>query len=320
MDGKIAKKLYFEMLRIRTAEEGVANEYAKQQMRCPVHLSIGQEAVPVGISAHLSQHDKVYSNHRCHAHYLAKGGTIAGMIAELHCKATGCAKGKGGSMHLVDIDKGMMGSSALVGGTIPLAVGSAFSQKLQGGSNVSVTYFGDGGSEEGIFYESLNFAALHRLPVLFICENNSYATYSHQSARQATPDIYRRAESFKLPGIQADGNDVEQVFAVADEAIARARNGEGPTLIEFLTYRWRDHVGPNFDIPVGYRTQDELDAWMEKCPIRKLQTSMQMANQLGSEEESQMKTQIANEVRLAFEKALTDPLPHPDEVFTDVYA
>lgn len=314
------KQLYFEMLRIRTVEEAVADAYGQQQMRCPVHLSIGQEAVPVGVSVHLSDADKVYSNHRCHAHYLAKGGTIRAMIAELHGKRTGCAKGKGGSMHLVDTERGMMGSSALVGGTISMAVGAAFSMVLEKKDTVAVTYFGDGGSEEGVFYESLNFAVLHKLPVLFVCENNLYATYSHQRVRQATSAIYKRGASFGIAAEQLDGNDVNRVVEAAERAVNRARGGEGPTLLECLTYRWRDHVGPNYDIQIGYRTQEELDEWVSKCPILRLRTQLREARLLSENEDQTLHAQLKEEVEEAFSFALKSPLPAKDEVFTDVYA
>ncbi len=225
------RSLYTSMLRIRRIEEAIAEEYPKKEMRCPVHLSIGQEAVAVGVAAHLTNDDRVFSNHRCHAHYLAKGGDLRAMIAELFGKAAGCSAGKGGSMHLAAPDRGMMGASALVGGTIPLAVGSALDAHLRGIARVSVAFFGDGGSEEGVFYESLNFSALKKLPVIFVCENNLYATYSHQSTRQARSEIHTRGETFGVPGKFVDGNDVEAVWNAAKEASNRARQGHGPTVL-----------------------------------------------------------------------------------------
>ncbi len=314
------KSLYTKMLRIRRVEETIADEYPNKEMKCPVHLSIGQEAVPVGICEQLSTADRVYSTHRCHAHYLAKDGSVPKMIAELFGKVTGCCRGKGGSMHLVDHEKGMMGSSALVGGTIPLAVGSALSFSIEKKPLVSIAFFGDGGSEEGLFYESMNFAALKKLPVIFAIENNQYATYSHQKSRQATTDIYKRGDSFGIPSAQVDGNDVETVYHTAKEAIERGRKGQGPTVIEFQTYRWRDHVGPSTDIEVGYRTQAELDGWMEKCPIQRLETKLLAQGLLTPRERDEIEAKIKTEIAEAFAFARESRYPNPSEIYTDIYA
>jgi len=320
MEGRLKKQLYRSMLRIRGIEEAIATAYAKQQMRCPVHLSIGQEATPVGICAQLSTEDHIFSGHRCHAHYLAKGGNLNKMIAELHGKVTGCAKGKGGSMHLVDTSVGMMGSSALVSGTIPLGVGNALSFVMDDKPKVVVVFFGDAGSEQGVFYESLNFAALKKLPVIFACENNFYATYSHQDKRQATPHIFRRGETFGIPGVQVNGNDVEAVYQASQKAISRAKAGEGPTLMEFTTYRWRDHVGPNYDYELGYRTKAEVESWMEKCPVRRTEKLLREAGILSLNEKKEILEQIKNDIELAFAWAEGSAYPSTEEIFTDIYA
>lgn len=314
MNYTIKKRLYEKMLRIRRIEEAIAEAYPSKEMRCPIHLSIGQEAVPVGLCETLSVNDRVYSTHRCHAHYLAKGGSLDAMIAELFGKVTGCCKGKGGSMHLVDRSVGMMGSSALVGGTIPMAVGSALAFKRDNQPFISIAYFGDGATEEGLLYESMNFAALKKLPVIFACENNNYATYSPQSARQADLDITKRGRAFGIPSVKVDGNDVEQVLAAGKVAIERGRNGEGPTLFEFTTYRWRDHVGPNFDVEVGYRTQAEVDQWMKLCPIEKL------AAEIKPEDREQALKAINEEIAVAFDRARNAPFPEQHEIFADIYA
>lgn len=320
MRAEIGKRLYYEMLRIRRVEETIADRYAEQKMRCPVHLSIGQEAVPVGLCAHLSDSDRVFSNHRCHAHYLAKGGNLPKMIAELYGKATGCAKGKGGSMHLVDTNKGMMGASALVGGTIPLAVGTGLAIQMEGRTEVSVCYFGDGCTEEGVFYESLNFAALKKLGVIFVCENNLYATYSAQGARQAVGDIALRGKPFRIPSFQVDGNCVKSVYEVAQDAVERARSGKGPTLLECRTYRWRDHVGPNFDWEVGYRTRGEVESWMKKCPVARLERSLTASKQLLPSQKKRFLSQIEREIDSAFGFAESSPLPEASEILTEIYA
>jgi acetoin:2,6-dichlorophenolindophenol oxidoreductase subunit alpha len=320
IDVRVEVSLFERMLRIRRVEEAIADEYGKQEMRCPVHLSIGQEAVPVGLCAHLTDLDRVYSTHRCHAHYLAKDGSIPKMIAELYGRATGCNKGKGGSMHLIDVERGMMGGSALVGGSIPLAVGAALAKKMAGQREVSIAFFGDGGSEEGIFYESMNFAALHKLPVIFAVENNLYATYSHQNARQATPDIFRRGESFGIPGSQVDGNDVLAIYKAAKVAVTRARSGEGPTLFEFMTYRVRDHVGPASDVSVGYRTQEEVDKWLARCPVNRLKKHILDQGHAKADQLEVIETKISDEIKEAFAFAKASPYPSISEVHSEVYA
>jgi TPP-dependent pyruvate/acetoin dehydrogenase alpha subunit len=317
---QILKRLYFKMLRIRRVEEAIAQAYPKQEMRCPVHLSIGQEAVPVGICDQLGVKDRVYSTHRCHAHYLAKDGGINEMLAELYGKSTGCCKGKGGSMHLVQRATGMMGSSALVAGTIPLAVGSALAALHDKSRFVTVAFFGDGATEEGIFYESMNFAALKKLPIIFACENNLYATYSHQSARQATTNIANRALAFGMPSAQIDGNDVKEVYRSATESIERARSGGGPTLIEFKTYRWRDHVGPNLDHEVGYRTKQEVDEWIARCPIARLEKELVSSKILSPNEKEGMEKDLASAIETGFAFAKKSPFPMASEIYSDIYA
>ncbi len=313
-------KLYFEMLRIRRIEEAIAREYPKQEMRCPIHLSIGQEAPSVAVSSLLTTEDHIFSTHRCHAHYLSKGGSLERMLAELFGKGTGCNGGKGGSMHLVDPEVGMMGASALVGGTIPIGVGSALAFKKAGIKNIAVVYLGDGATEEGVFYESLNFAALHKLPVLFLVENNTYATYSPQSARQATSEIYKRGEPFQIPGIRVAGNSVQEIYLAAKKLITRMRSGEGPAILECLTYRFRDHVGPGSDIAVGYRTQEELNTWQEKCPLLTLKAELARSNSINEEMDSDYEQAIRFELERAFEFARSSHNPKPSEVKKYTYA
>lgn len=312
------REMYTMMLKIRLVEEQIVERYPEQEIRCPTHLSIGQEAVAAGVCAVLREDDHVYSTHRCHAHYLAKGGDLQAMVDELYGRRTGCGQGKGGSMHLVDPSVGMMGSSAIVGGTIPMAVGSALAFQMQKTDRVAIAFFGDGAVEEGAFHESLNFASLKKLPVLFVCENNFYATYSHQTARQSADNIYQRARPYRLPGIRVDGNDVVQVYWAASEAVARARAGLGPTLIECRTYRWRDHVGPNFDLEVGYRTKEELEAWMARCPIKRCSGRLKRLG-LAVEEISRIHEQVQAEVAEAFRIARSRPFPEPAELAAHVY-
>ena len=232
MDASTLRDLYYRMLRIRVVEETIADLYPEQEMRCPVHLCIGQEAVPVGMSAHLTPRDAVVGAHRSHGHYLAQGGDLRAMIAELYGKATGCSGGIGGSMHLIDLAVGFMGTAPIVGSTIPIAVGIAFGRQMRGEDAVAVVYLGDAAIEEGVCYESMNFAALKRLPIVFVCENNLYSVYSPLQVRQ--PDgrqIVDVARGIGVEGHQGDGNDVEAVYALAGRAVAKARAGGGPTFL-----------------------------------------------------------------------------------------
>src|SRR5260221_8285353 len=211
-------------------------------MRCPTHFSLGQEAVAVGVCEHLEPHELITSAHRSHAHYLAKGGDLKKMVSELYGKKTGCASGKGGSMHLIDREAGFIGAVPIVGSTIPIGVGTAFSAYLKGQSRLSVIFFGDAATETGVFYESLNFAAIHKLPVVMVCENNLYSVLTPLDVRRpAGQEIFQLAQGHGVWSRQGDGNDVEQVYALAEQAIAHARGGHGPAFLELKTYRWLEH-------------------------------------------------------------------------------
>ncbi len=261
-------ELYKSMLRIRLVEEHIAAEYSKQEMRCPTHLSIGQEAVAAGVCHALKLEDLVFSGHRSHAHYLAKGGNLKRMIAEMMGKSEGCCGGMGGSMHLIDKSCGFRGSVPIVGSTIPIAAGLAFQQQLDKTGNVVVAFLGEGSTEEGVFHEALNFASLKKLPIIFACENNLYSVYSPLSVRQpANRPVTSLAQGHGIEAATVNGNDVLAVFTRTQEAVAKARAGDGPSFIEYTTYRWREHCGPNFDNKLGYRTEEEYLSWKEKCPL-----------------------------------------------------
>lgn len=264
------ESLLRDMVRIRRVEETLAELYPSGEMRTPTHFSIGQEAVAVGVCAALRRDDVVYSGHRCHAHYLAKGGDLHGMVAELYGRETGCARGRGGSVHLNDPEAGVIASSAILGQTMAVAVGTALAFTMDGRDQVAVTFFGDGTVEEGIFHETLNFAVMRRAPVLFVCENNGFSTHTRLEVRQpASVSIHARAASYGMPSRLVDGNDVFAVHAAAREAVALARRGAGPFFLECTTYRWREHVGPLWDYDKGYRTKAEVDSWIARCPIRR---------------------------------------------------
>ena len=269
MTAEFRESLLRDMVRIRRVEETLAELYPSGEMRTPTHFSIGQEAVAVGVCGALRRDDVVYSGHRCHAHYLAKGGDLHGMVAELYGRETGCARGRGGSVHLNDPEAGVIASSAILGQTMAVAVGTALAFTMDGRGRVAVTFFGDGTVEEGIFHETLNFAVMRRAPVLFVCENNGFSTHTRLEVRQpASVSIHARAASYGMPSRLVDGNDVFAVHAAAREAVAHARRGAGPFFLECTTYRWREHVGPQWDFDKGYRTKAEVDAWIARCPIR----------------------------------------------------
>ena len=312
------RTLLIEMLRIRLAEETIVARYPEQEMRCPTHLSIGQEAVAAGVCQALALRDSVFSGHRCHAHYLAKGGSFDGMFAELYGKATGCCGGKGGSMHLASPETGMLGSSAIVAGTVPVAVGRALASTLAQRDEVSVTFFGDAAVEQGVTHESLAFAALQKLPVIFVCENNGYATASPLSKRQVNPDIWRRAEAHAVPGVGVDGNDVVAVYRAAQTAVERARRGDGPTFIEAKTYRWLGHVGPGDDFAMGYRTREEMDAWRAKDPIATYAARLEALGVLTGAQRRALERSVQDEIDRAVEFAKASPFPEPDAMYTDV--
>ena len=308
-----------KMLRARLFEEKIASVYSEQEIKTPVHLYIGQEAVAAGVSQNLRAEDYVFSTHRNHGHHLSKGAEMKPLVAELYGRSTGCAKGKGGSMHFVDTDKNCMGASSIVGGSIPLGAGAALAIKLKKENRLAVTYFGDGASDEGVLQETLNFAALKKLPVLFVCENNFYATNSPQSARQAGGVISKRAMAFGIPSELADGNDVEAVYAAAGKAVAHIRAGNGPYFLEFPTYRWKGHVGPDCDYEKGCRPKKEFFKWAKKCPVEAYLKGLRGEGLLPETLLEEIKGEINFEIEEAWRYAKASPLPAPEDLYTDVY-
>jgi len=311
--------MYVMMLRIRRFEERVSELLLNGEIKCPTHLYIGQEAIAVGVCANLRKDDYVFSTHRSHGHYIAKGGNLKSLMAELYGRRTGCSKGKGGSMHLVAPEVGFPGSAAIVASTIPLAVGAALASKIQRNSRIAVAFFGDGATDEGVFDESLNFASLWELPVVFICENNLFSTHLPLALRQPSENIYQRAQSHMMTSIQVDGNNVLEVFQVSQEAIERARNGKGPTFIECKTFRWRAHVGPWLDLDVGFRTKKEVERWIERCPIKSCEEFLLNSDTLSDSEKSQMVKQIDEEIEEALMFAKESPFPDESELTEDVF-
>jgi TPP-dependent pyruvate/acetoin dehydrogenase alpha subunit len=306
-------RLYRSLYRIRRVEEEVARAYPTDKIKSPVHLSIGQEAVSVGVCEALRPTDVVFGTYRGHALYLAKGGDLNAMVAELYGKATGCARGKGGSMHLVDPAAGVMGTSAVVGTTIANAAGYAYALKTRRSDAVVVSFFGDGATEEGVFAETLNFASLKSLPVLFVCENNGYAIHTSQAKRQGRPDIAARAEAHGIPADRLDGSDVVGLLERTRQVLAGMRALGGPHFFEVKTYRLREHVGPGRDFGLGYRAAAEAEAWAANDPVKRLAAALPDA------ERTRIEQEVEAEVAAAFAFAEASPFPTAGELMTDIY-
>lgn len=308
----LLKAIYRMMLKIRLFEEKIASLVEKKEVITPCHLYIGQEAVATGVCMSLKKDDFAYSTHRSHGHYIAKGGDIGKLMAEIFGKVSGCSGGYGGSMHLCSPGNGLPGSSSIVGGTIPIAVGTALAMLREGKARVSVAFFGDGAATEGVLYESLNFSKLKNLPVVFICENNFYSTHMHISSIQSNIEIYKKAESFDIPSCKIDGNDVIEVYKNAKAAIELARQGNGPSFLECVTYRWRGHVGPNWDLDRGLRSKEEVDWWVNNCAIRRMEELLTDMGVLNASEKSAMNDDLKSEIEESLEFAKKSPFPEVD--------
>lgn len=315
----ILREMYRAMLRIRRFEEVIADCAERAEFRGPVHLYIGQEAVAVGVCTALRADDYIFGGHRSHGHYLAKGGDLRQLAAEIYGRATGCSRGRGGSMHLTAPAVGLLGTSALVGGGIGTGVGTALASVLQGRDRITAIFFGDGAVEEGVFHECLNFASLKRLPVVFICENNLYSSHLPISDRQPTGLIYMHAIPYGIPGVRLDGNDVVMVYQYAMAAVERARRGEGPTLLECCTYRWRGHVGPSWDLDKGLRTEEEVVRWVARCPIRRHSQLLAERGILSAADQEDIAAEVEAEVAEAVAFARSSPQPAAEELLQFVY-
>lgn len=315
------KELYRSALRIRLVEQKIASEYSQAAMRCPVHLSIGQEIASAIVGLNQQMDDTAVSTHRAHAHYLAKGGDLYRMIAEIYGKVTGCCKGRGGSMHLIDLSVGFLGSSAIVGNSIPIGVGSGFAHRLENTDSLSFVFIGDGAIEEGSFYESVNFAAVRDLPVVFVCENNLYSVYTDLGPRQ--PLGRNISEMVRAIGVQAHKIDVSNPIAAykqVSDLIRASRKTGSPVFIEFLTYRWLEHCGPNDDDDLGYRPIGELQTWRANDPLNKLQDLLESNYNFKPEDLAEISRKISNEIETVFERVKADRFPTIEECMSDVYA
>ena len=309
-------EMYETMMQIRTFEDAAGRNFADGLVPGFVHLYAGEEAVAVGVCAHLSDRDYITSTHRGHGHCIAKGVDIPGMVAELMGKATGVCKGKGGSMHIADVDKGMLGANGIVGGGIPLACGAALTAKTLKTGGVAVCFFGDGASNQGTFHEGLNLAAIWNLPVVFVCENNGYAESTPVHYHCSASDIANRAGAYEIPGVVVDGLDVFAVYEAAAEAIARARRGDGPTLLETKTYRYYGHFQGD---QVTYRTSEELDTYKQRDPIAALRTFILDRDIASSDDLDAIDARVTKHLDDAWVAGKAAPFPGLEETLTDVY-
>ncbi|MEW6573292.1 MAG: thiamine pyrophosphate-dependent dehydrogenase E1 component subunit alpha [Bacillota bacterium] len=278
MEIEKAYELYSMMTEIRLVEEAIAREYPAQEIRTPVHLYTGQEAIAAGVSIHLSDEDYVVSNHRSHGHCLAKGMDLEAFFKELYGRQGGVSGGWGGSMHLCDMSRGIAGTSAIVAGGVPIGAGIALKQKISGDRGITVVYFGDGAVDEGVFWETLNFAALKKLPVLFVMEDNKFASQTPSEDRQAYEDITPIVSAYGVPVFKLDGNDPLTVAEVSGRAIEGIRKGRGPAFLCCKTYRWLAHVGPSDDTNTGYRTREEVTYWQNRCPLARMGQYLEVAD------------------------------------------
>jgi pyruvate dehydrogenase E1 component alpha subunit len=308
--------MYEKMVTIRRFEEQSRREADAGKLR-GMHSAVGQEAVPTGICAHLKDDDYVLGTHRSHHHCIAKGLDVNQMMAELLGKSTGTSKGKGGTMHIADIDKGMLGANGIVGSNIPVATGVALSAQYKGTDNVSVVFFGDGASSQGALHEAMNLAAIWKLPVLFVCENNRYAESTPFEYSVAGGSVANRAAGYGIPGVTVDGQSVLDMFEVGKEAVKRARSGEGPTLIEAQTYRYMGHFGA--DDPLGYRSEEEQKYYMDKDCILNARKHIVDGSFATEDELNEIDAQCLEAINRAAEYAENSPFPEPEELLEDVY-
>ena len=311
-------RIFSAMHRIRIFEEVLADLVVAGEIKTPCHLYIGQEAVAAGVCQALEPTDTIWGCHRSHGHYLAKGGDMNALMAEIFGKASGCSRGRGGSMHIYDDRVGVLGTVPLVAATIPVSVGAALAYKLRKDNHVAVPFFGDGATEEGHFHEAMNMASVYKLPVVFVCENNLYASHLHITERRAKDNIVESGAAHGLASYVVDGNDAQAVFAATQIAVHRARAGEGPSLLELRTFRWRGHVGPSWDMDVGVKRNDMLKEWVTKDPILRTRIELLALGALESdldEIEAHARFEVQESVALARQSSWPTPESVHDHVF-----
>lgn len=309
--------MLYKMMLIRGFEEKVEELFSLNLIHGSTHLYIGQEATAVGACKALNKDDYITSTHRGHGHCIAKGGDVKYMMAELLGRKTGYCKGKGGSMHIADINIGILGANGVVGGGIPIATGAGLSIKMKGTKQVVICFFGDGAVNQGSFHESLNLASIWNLPVIYIIENNLYGMSMAVNKAVKIDRLADRAKAYNIPGIVMDGNDVIAVYDTVSEAVEKVRNGEGPILIESLTYRWRGHSRSDAR---AYRTREEEAEWREKCPIKRFKERLISEGLLTEEGFKELQKKVDDDLNNAVEFAKASPFPDPEDLLTDVYA
>ena len=321
LDKKKSLSIYNEMQFFRIVEETIASKYHENKMRCPVHLSIGQEAVSAAFSEIVSKNDFAMSSHRAHLHFLAKGGSLISMIAEIYGKRNGCSSGKGGSMHLIDLSVNFMGSTAIVGNTIPISAGLALASKIKKEKDITYIFFGDGAIEEGAFYETVNFAIVKKLPIIFICENNFYSVYTPLSARQPEKrKIYKMVEAMGIKTYNVDGNDPGKCYQAFLNSKKYVNLKNKPAFLEFKTYRHLEHCGPNNDDILNYRSIREIKEWKKKDPLQNFEKILIKKKILNKQKILLIKKKIVKEVAYAFNKAKKDKFPKQNEAYKGLYA
>ena len=318
LDKQTLVDLYTTMLTIRRFEERVAAEFYAGNLFGFIHSYIGQEAIATGVCKHLTNADRIVSHHRGHGHCIAKGADMNKMMAEIHGKKTGYCKGKGGSMHIADFSIGMLGADGIVGAGLPIATGAALAAKLEGQGNIAAVFFGDGACQEGEFHEALNLAAIWKLPLLFVCENNHYGVNTPASYSLAAGEITRMPEAYHIPNKAIHGNDVEAVYEAAEEAVGMLRRGEGPYFLECETYRWHKHFLS--DVLEDLRPPEELEAWAERCPVAAFEAKLLTQDVLTRSDIERINREVLGRVEEAYRYALESPYPEPEDALEDVYS
>jgi pyruvate dehydrogenase E1 component alpha subunit len=319
LDLDIKISMYTSMVLIRQAEEAISDLVESKEIKTPCHLYIGQAAIAVGVCAALNVEDYIWGGHRSHGHYLAKGGNLNRMMAEIFGRETGCAEGRGGSMHLCAPEVGLLGTVPLVAATIPLAAGSGMASKLRKDNRISVSFFGDGATEEGHFHESINLAALYKLPVIFVCENNLYSSHLQLLERRSADNLYVIGDLYEIPGMRLDGNDVIAVYQATRTAVERAQKGEGPSFMECRTYRWRGHVGHDANLDVGVKRRDELKEWLPKDPVARLRNHL-IEQGVDASEIEHIDQDIHADIEAAIKFARNSQYPKTDSLLDHVFS
>ena len=316
----ILLKMLFKMILIRKAEEKISENVENGTIKCPCHLAIGQEAIAVAAALSMIKDDKAFGAHRSHAHFLALNDDTFSLFAEVLGRVDGCSQGMGGSMHIIDIENGFYGSVPLVGATIPIATGSALAAKMSNKGNIAISFFGDGACEEGVLHESLNFASIMSLPIIFICENNLFSSHLRIDQRQPSLNPSRFAKSHGIDSIILDGNNISELYKQMISSFKSIRKNSKPIFIEAMTYRWKGHVGHREDEDVGVKRSQDLKKWRDRDPIKLLKNEMKLKNIISDQEYDKIENEIDKKIDNDWTKALKSPYPNTDNLLNFVYS